>query len=85
MNWFFTWEFWVIAGIVLMILESLEGSFNFFLPVSIGSFICALFVYLFPDSTWKQLLLVFSISSGVSFLILKRFLKMKEDKDISDY
>ena len=85
MTWLFYWEFWLCAGIVLLILESMEGSFNFFLPVSLGSFFTGAIVFLFPEMTWKLILLALSFCSVASFMGLKMVLKKTEDKDINEY
>jgi membrane protein implicated in regulation of membrane protease activity len=85
MTWLFYFEFWLCAGIVLLILESIEGSFNYFLPVSLGSFFTGAIVFLFPEMTWKWILFALAFCSVASFIGLKMGLKKTKDRDINDY
>ncbi|MDC1212018.1 hypothetical protein N8Z73_00915 [bacterium] len=87
MTWLFYWEFWLSAGIVLLILESMEGSFNYFLPLSLGSFFTAAIVFLFPELElmWKWILFALAFCSVASFIGLKLVLKKTEDEDINEY
>jgi len=85
MTWLFYWEFWMSSGMVLLILESMEGSFNYFLPLSLGSFFTGAIVFLFPELTWKWILFALAFCSVASFMGLKLVLKKKDDKDINDY
>lgn len=84
-DWLNYWEFWITLGIVLLILESLEGSFNYFLPTSLGGFLCGIFVFLLPDATWKVILFVFATGSLLAFYALKKLIKKKDETDINDY
>lgn len=81
----YNWEFWVILGLTLIALEALEGSFNFFLPSSIGSILTALFVYILPEISWKLILLIFAVSSFIAFASIKRYGPKNNQKDINDY
>ena len=44
--WFFLKEFWIIIGIIFIILEVLDGSLIFFLPIGFGSFLNAIILFL---------------------------------------
>ena len=43
--WLFLPEFWIIAGILLICLELVDGSLIFFLPLGLGSFFNALTLF----------------------------------------
>ena len=44
--WLFLPELWIIAGIILICLEIVDGSLIFFLPLGLGSFLNALILFL---------------------------------------
>tara|TARA_Y100001970_G_C13566544_1_gene524112 strand:+ start:180 stop:461 length:282 start_codon:yes stop_codon:yes gene_type:complete len=85
-------NFWLIASVILVLLEIFIGSLVFFLPLGISSLIVGL-ILLFQSNTgliiiseWPYSLLLWGIISILLSFLLQKFFKTKaNDKDINDY
>jgi len=85
-------DFWLIASVVLVILEIFIGSLVFFLPLGISSLIVGL-ILKFQSNTgviiiseWPYSLLLWGIISILLSFLLQKFFKTKGNgKDINDY
>ena len=56
--WLFLPELWIIAGIILICLEIVDGSLIFFLPLGLGSFLNALILFLQENESMFDLSLI---------------------------
>tara|TARA_B100000676_G_scaffold67673_1_gene67785 strand:- start:538 stop:819 length:282 start_codon:yes stop_codon:yes gene_type:complete len=85
-------NFWLIASVILVLLEIFIGSLVFFLPLGISSLIVGL-ILLFQSNTgliiiseWPYSLLLWGIISILLSFLLQKFFKTKGNgKDINDY
>ena len=85
-------NFWLVASVILVLLEIFIGSLVFFLPLGISSLIVGL-ILLFQSNTgliiiseWPYSLLLWGIISILLSFLLQKFFKTKgNDKDINDY
>ena len=85
-------DFWLIASVVLVILEIFIGSLVFFLPLGISSLIVGL-ILKFQSRTgviiiseWPYSLLLWGVISILLSFLLQKFFKTKGNgKDINDY
>ena len=85
-------DFWLIASVVLVILEIFIGSLVFFLPLGISSLIVGL-ILKFQSNTgviiiseWPYSLLLWGVISILLSFLLQKFFKTKGNgKDINDY
>tara|TARA_B100000925_G_scaffold267383_1_gene227820 strand:- start:1 stop:282 length:282 start_codon:yes stop_codon:yes gene_type:complete len=85
-------NFWLIASVILVLLEIFIGSLVFFLPLGISSLIVGL-ILLFQSNTgliiiseWPYSLLMWGILSILLSFLLQKFFKTKGNgKDINDY
>ena len=85
-------DFWLIASVVLVMLEIFIGSLVFFLPLGISSLIVGL-ILKFQSSTgviiiseWLYSLLLWGVISILLSFLLQKFFKSKgNEKDINDY
>jgi len=85
-------DFWLIASVVLVLLEIFIGSLVFFLPLGISSLIVGL-ILKFQSSTgviiiseWPYSLLLWGVISILLSFLLQKFFKSKgNEKDINDY
>ena len=92
--WLFLPELWIIIGIVLICLEILDGSFIFFLPLGLGSFLNAIILFLQENenifdfqiiSIWHHSLITLALFALVISFCLKWFSKGEAKKDINRY
>tara|TARA_B100000927_G_scaffold230824_1_gene190828 strand:+ start:363 stop:644 length:282 start_codon:yes stop_codon:yes gene_type:complete len=85
-------NFWLVASVILVLLEIFIGSLVFFLPLGISSLIVGL-ILLFQSNTgliiiseWPYSLLLWGIISILLSFLLQKFFKTKGNgKDINDY
>ena len=85
-------NFWLVASVILVLLEIFIGSLVFFLPLGISSLIVGL-ILLFQSNTgliiiseWPYSLLLWGIISILLSFLLQKFFKAKGNgKDINDY
>jgi len=85
-------NFWLVASVILVLLEIFIGSLVFFLPLGISSLIVGL-ILLFQSNTgliiiseWPYSLLMWGILSILLSFLLQKFFKTKGNgKDINDY
>ena len=69
--WLFLPELWVIAGIILICLEIVDGSLIFFLPLGLGSILNALILFLQENESMVDYQIIsFSILFGESQALL---------------
>ena len=93
--WFFQPQFWLIVGILLVIIDIFLLGSSFLLPIGISALIVSVLVYFDTSNvwefqlfdTWRKILLYFGIFSVVSIFIIKIFIKARGDKgkDINQY
>ena len=93
--WFFQPQFWLIVGILLVIIDIFLLGSSFLLPIGISALIVSVLVYFDTSNvwefqlfdTWRKILLYFGILSVVSIFIIKIFIKARGDKgkDINQY
>jgi membrane protein implicated in regulation of membrane protease activity len=98
--WLYLTQFWVIAGIILVLLEVTDGNAIFFLPMGVGSFILAIMLGLIDadflpvnilPQTWYWLLVLWIVLVLLSFLVISRVKPIilrrldKADDDINNY
>ena len=93
--WFFQPQFWLIAGILLVIIDIFLLGSSLELPIGISALILSVLVYFDISNvwefqlfdTWRKILLYFGIFSVASIFIIKIFIKARGDKgkDINQY
>ena len=93
--WFFQPQFWLIVGILLVIIDIFLLGSSFLLPIGSSALIVSVLVYFDTSNvwefqlfdTWQKILLYFGIFSVVSIFIIKIFIKARGDKgkDINQY
>ena len=95
-QWSLFYQTWVILGIVFILLELVDGSNIFFLPLGVGSLLVSIYLYLSVENLvteflildlWYEVLVLWVVLSvGVSVFIAK-FWKKKSDvnDDINNY
>ena len=93
--WFFQPQFWLIVGILLVIIDIFLLGSSFLLPIGISALILSVLVYFDISNvwefqlfdTWQKILLYFGILSVASIFIIKIFIKARGDKgkDINQY
>ena len=93
--WFFQPQFWLIVGILLVIIDIFLLGSSFLLPIGFSALIVSVLVYFDISNvwefqlfdTWQKILLYFGILSVVSIFIIKIFIKARGDngKDINQY
>jgi membrane protein implicated in regulation of membrane protease activity len=93
--WFFQPQFWLIIGILLVIIDIFLLDSSFLLPIGISALILSALVYFDISKvwefqlfdTWRKIILYFGILSVVSIFIIKIFIKARGDKgkDINQY
>lgn len=93
--WFFQPQFWLIVGILLVIIDIFLLGSSFLLPIGVSALILSVLVYLDISTvwdfqlfdTWRKILLYFGIFSVASIFIIKIFIKARGDKgkDINEY
>ena len=76
-------ELAVLLGLLFLILEILHSSFIFF-GFAIGAFFVALLYFIgFAPST-TTVMMSFTVTSVLAFLVLRKLLKGKDDTKIAD-
>ncbi len=94
--WLLKPQVWIIIGLAFIILEVMDNSTIFFLPMGIGAEIIALWIYLFnaktlPLSGWYWILSYWIIISVLIAFIMSKMKKHKKsknalrDEDINNY
>ena len=94
--WIFTPTFWLIIGIALVVMELVDGSFVFFLPLGIGSFGNALLTKLANSDvaliaaisdTWYSKVVTLGVIALVAAYGLRLYSHRKnsDQSDINDY
>ena len=93
----FVFQAWIIVGIAFLILELLDGSAIFFLPLGLSSFVTSSYVFalknmflpsiLFFDKWYEILLLWALLGLLISFLLVKFWKKGSSitDDDVNNY
>ena len=91
-----TWEFWIILGIGLVILNLTVGLEFFSLAFGIGGLLTALLMYLsvpepliewLPLKTWDEIIPTFAIMSLAILPLIRRFVYRRDvdRNDVNDY
>jgi len=93
--WFFQHQFWLIVGILLVIIDIFLLGSSLELPIGISALILSVLVCFDISNvwdfqlfdTWRKILLYFGIFSVASIFIIKIFIKARGDngKDINQY
>ena len=95
--WLFQPEVWIIAGIILIAAEVLDGSTIFFLPFGVGALLNAILIgqqanTSMPDllifNDWWEMLVSWAVLALVASLILRmisRYRSKSQDADINEY
>ncbi len=93
----FIFQTWIIVGIAFLILELLDGSAIFFLPLGLSSFVTGSYVFalknmflpsiLFFDKWYEILLLWALLGLLISFLLVRFWKKasIADDDDVNNY
>ena len=93
-DWLLNPKVWIIIGIILISMELLDGSFIFFLPIGIGSFINSIILFLQNNKIilekniidyWYETFMSLGISSIIVSFLLQKISKKSTKKDINDY
>ena len=94
--WILTPEFWLIAGILLIVVDFTIGAALFLLPIGLAAILMAFILFAheglwFGDvvflDTWRQIIICFSILS-IAFVGIIRVLFQRRKRgqpDINDY
>ena len=97
--WLFLPQFWIIIGILFIVLEMLNGSLIFFLPVGIGALLNALILYIQENhmlnneslfhyeiiSVWHHSLISLALFSVIASYSLRHLTVKKNQKDVNNY
>lgn len=93
--WLLLPQVWLIIGMVLALMELIEGSQIFFLPVGLGGICNSLLLYLeregiipfgYAPETWYGTLIPWAVCSvAFAFLLSVRRRRKKQSADINDY
>ena len=98
--WVYQPQLWIIAGILLILLELMDGTQIFFLPMGLGSLFMALWIYLFNDGAlphtwlspnWYFVFLHWAVMALVLALALTSWRRSRrqkaqpQDTDVNDY
>ncbi len=93
--WFFQPQFWLIIGILLVIIDIFLLGSSFLLPIGLSALIVSVLVYFDISNVWefqlfdiwRKIILYLGIFSVVSIFIIKIFIKVRGDKekDINQY
>ena len=93
--WFYFAQFWVAIGLLLVILEVIDGSAIFFLPLGLAGLILGLIIYLVeialipttlvPDKWYWIIVYWVSLSVVIAFIISLLRHKRKQNGDINKY
>lgn len=93
-------QLWLIAGILLILMELYDGTQIFFLPMGLGSLVMALWVYLFNDGALPHTWLspnwyfvffhwaVVAMALGIALAGWRRSRRQKtppQDSDVNEY
>ena len=96
-NWILFYQTWIVLGIIFILLELIDGSNIFFLPLGAGALFVNLYLYLSEQGflanflileSWYQVLAMWAVLSvAVSILIAKFWNKKSDanDDDINNY
>ena len=92
--WLFQPKFWIILGVVLILIDIFLASF-FLLPIGISSLILSIILYVEKSglwtlnifSTWRDVLIWFAAISLLSVFLMKLFSRNRDrnSNDINDY
>ena len=95
-QWSLFYQTWVMLGIAFILLELIDGSNIFFLPLGIGSLLVSIFLYLSIHDfvaeslildSWYEVLVLWVVLSLVVSIFIAKFWKKKSDpnNDINNY
>ena len=96
-DWLFLPEVWIIAGILLIVAEVLDGGMIFFLPFGIASLLNAGLIsqqgsFELPNiltlSTWSDTLISQAVFAVVAVLVLRvvsRLRGKRNEPDVNEY
>lgn len=89
--WWFTWEFWLAAGLVFLIVDALLGMSFYLVPFAASSAVLALLYGLEIESLdlqdWRVVATVYAAATLILAIALRRLFRQQADKspDINDY
>jgi membrane protein implicated in regulation of membrane protease activity len=75
------WYIWIALGIVCMIVEVFSFSFYFF-SIGAGAIVAGLFATTIFEDNLPWQLLIFAISTTISFLLMKKFARKIIKNDV---
>jgi membrane protein implicated in regulation of membrane protease activity len=84
-------DVWLVIGTLLIIVEIFVGSLVLFLPVGIASMCIGIIFKLQVNfdfiiiSSWAYALVLWGIISLILSLLLQKYFKTEDDKDINSY
>lgn len=95
-QWSLFYQTWIILGIIFILLELIDGSNIFFLPLGIGSLFVSFFLYLSGQELvaellileyWYEVLVLWVVLSVAISIFIARFWSKKSDidDDINNY
>jgi membrane protein implicated in regulation of membrane protease activity len=95
-QWSLFYQTWVILGIVFILLELVDGSNIFFLPLGVGSLLVSIYLYLSVENLvteflildlWYEVLVLWVVLSVSVSVFIAKFWKKKSDinDDINNY
>ena len=95
-QWSLFYQTWVMLGIAFILLELIDGSNIFFLPLGIGSLLVSIFLYLSLNDlvtellildSWYEVLVLWVVLSLLVSIFIAKFWKKKSDphNDINNY
>ena len=92
--WLFEPNFWVIIGIILIVVDIFLASF-FLLPIGVSALITAALIFFDTSqfleqelfTTWRNILLCFAALSVISIFLIQFTVKSrrKKEQDINQY
>ena len=89
--WWFSWEFWLAATLVLLIVDAVLGLSFYLVPFAAGSAVLAGLYMLGLESIdlqdWKTVATVYAGVTLVLAVVLRKLFRQQADKstDINDY
>tara|TARA_Y100001970_G_C14124975_1_gene798424 strand:- start:149 stop:430 length:282 start_codon:yes stop_codon:yes gene_type:complete len=84
-------DIWLIASVILIIMEIFIGSLVFFLPLAISSLMVGLVLKIQENtdisiiSEWSYSLLLWGIISIVISFIIQKYFKTENKDDVNNY
>ena len=88
-------QFWIILGVIFLVLELFDGSTIFFFPLSLSSFLVSGYIFISEKisissssilDTWYELVFLWAfLGVLISLILVKFWKKSSDDDDINKY